>query len=166
MAEKPKETPEKGKRGRSTLVIVIAAVALGMAAAGAGAAWYLRGSPPTAADEVIATSDTPGVFLDVEPFTVNLAGSDGDRFAQVAVILEIVDASSTERIRADLPRLRNDVLLQISSRSAAELLSVEGKQALATEVQRLAARSAGWSPDLGRRPNPVTAVHYSKFIVQ
>jgi flagellar FliL protein len=165
MADEAGKTEAGGKRGKRGIVIAVAAV-LVLAAGGAGA-WYFLGRTPAgeAAPQAAAPARKPGVFVDLDPFTVNLADPGGERFAQVGLVVELADGGLVETLKQDMPRLRNGILLLLSSKQGDELLTVEGKKTLAAEIAALAAESAGWSP-AGGRPNPVAAVHFSKFIVQ
>jgi len=151
---------KRGKRG----LLIGAAIALVLAVG--GGAWYMLGRAPADATVASATVRQPGVFVDLDPFTVNLADSGGERFAQVGLVLEVADTVSVTHIEKDMPRLRNEVLLLLSSKTGDELLTVAGKQALAAEIGTLAGAAAGWSPGTAGRTNPVAAVHFSKFIVQ
>ena len=165
MAGEAKEKESGGKRGKQGILIAVVAT-LVLAAGGAGA-WYFLGRAPAAEDatQLAAPTRKPGMFVDLDPFTVNLADPGAERFAQVGLVVELSDGGLVEPLKQDMPRLRNGILLLLSSKQSEDLLTVEGKRALSAEVASLAAESAGWSP-AGGRPSPVAAVHFSKFIVQ
>lgn len=158
---------QKEKAGGRRGVVLIAAAAIVVLAAGGGAAWYFLGRQQSpAAPETTAAVRKPAMFMDLEQFTVNLADAGGDRFAQVGLVLELGDTKAAEPLKADMPRLRNDILLLLTSKTGDELLTVAGKQKLAEEIAVIAGASAGWAPGNANRANPVTGVHFSKFIVQ
>lgn len=108
-------------------------------------------------------------YLPLDNMVVNLADAGGEKVAQIGITLELVDAGAVERIKPFLPTIRARVLLQISTRQAAELLTDEGKQTLAKDILREASLPFGGS-DLsdGVRPprNPVVGVLFTSFIVQ
>lgn len=164
MAGESKQAEEGGKRSRRGIVIAAGAAAV-LAAGGAGA-WFFLGRQQSPGAEAAAPARKPAVFVDLDPFTVNLADPGGERFAQVGLVLEVSDGGIVEPLKQDMPRLRNGILLLLSSKTGDELLSVAGKQALAGEIAALAGESAGWKPAAAGRQNPVAAVHFSKFIVQ
>jgi flagellar FliL protein len=47
----------------------------------------------------------PPTFVDLEPFTVNLAYKDMERYAQVGVTLEVDDAKFAEEMKAYMPSI-------------------------------------------------------------
>lgn len=164
MADGAKAEQEKKKGGKRGLLI--AAIAVVVLAAGGGGAWYMLGR-----DKAEEVQDKPAarkaaVFVDLDPFTVNLADPGGERFAQIGLVLEVPDGGAAENLKREMPRLRNGILLLLSSKTGDELLTVAGKQALAEEIGRIAGGSLGWEAGSTNRPNPVSAVHFSKFIVQ
>ena len=132
----------------------------------------------------------PPTFVPLEPFIVNLADKEGERFAQVGVSLQVDDAKIGEEMKGYMPAIRNSVLLILSHKTSAELLSMEGKQKLAEEIRRDAARAMGYeiedpeeeeaaakaeedAPKKKKKKkkkvesyNPITQVHYSNFIIQ
>jgi flagellar protein FliL len=124
-------------------------------------------------------------FAPLDPFTVNLADRDADRFAQVGITLELQDAATAEQIKAYMPAIRNNILLAIADRTAAELQGREGKQKLAEKIRRETARALGMEvedeeeveEDAAAKPTkkkrkrveqvlPVRSVHFSNFIIQ
>ncbi|MET0517947.1 MAG: flagellar basal body-associated FliL family protein [Burkholderiaceae bacterium] len=130
-----------------------------------------------------ATPDHPPTFVPLEPFTVNLADKEVDRFAQVGVTLEISDAKFAEQMKAYMPAIRNNVLMVLSHKNSAELLTREGKEKLAREIMRESVRPLGIELDddedaaaadappkkkkkKRQVESPVTQVLFSTFIVQ
>src|SRR6185295_19049220 len=130
-----------------------------------------------------AKSDHPPTFVPLDPFTVNLADKDVDRFAQVGVTLQVDDPKFADQIKAYMPAIRSNVLMVLSHKTAGELLSREGKEKLAKEIMRESVRPmgieldddeeepAGDSPKKKKKKkahveSPVTQVLFSNFIVQ
>jgi flagellar FliL protein len=127
-------------------------------------------------------------FVPLDSFTVNLADQQADRFAQVGMTLEISDAKFADQIKTFMPAIRNNVLMAIADRTASELMGREGKTQLAERIRREVSRALG--VDVGEEPAhaeegaaegsaakpkkkkhvapelPVTAVHFSNFIIQ
>ncbi len=199
--------PPKG--GKKKLILIIVAVVL-LLAAGGGGFFYFKAK---AAHEAEAAAEeegaeeapakhaekkppkrekkkddkhTPPVFVPLDHFTVNLADRDQDRFAQIGITLEVVDAKAGDEIKAYLPAIRNNILLLLSSKSAADLATAEGKEKLARQVRREAVLPMGIElededepveePQPGKKrkrraydslaDSPVQQVHFSAFIIQ
>ena len=202
--------------GKKKLIIIIAAV-LVLVLGGGGAAWMLLKPKPHAEDDadghaapgdrkarghadraaVVAprsrTADPkrPPIFVPLDPFTVNLADRDADRYAQIGITLELDDAKIGEELKLFMPAIRNNILMALAGRTAAQMLSREGKDKLARSILYATVRPLGFpafeddeedAEDEGtsasskkkkRRQReqaqmvyPVTAVHFSTFIVQ
>ena len=184
--------PAKGKK---KLIIMVVAAVLVLAVGGAAAMMMLK-KKPAAVDgedgeaEVAAVQHDPKavpVFVPLDPFTVNLADREAERYAQVGITLEITDAKFGDQIKAFMPAIRNNILMAIADRTAADLLGREGKNLLAERVKRETSRALGYEVDddepgageedkpaaKGRKQSrarapalPVKAVHFSNFIIQ
>ena len=142
--------PKKGKKG---LIIIIAAVLLLAGGGGAGWFFFLKPKPEASADaeedhKPAAHKEKAKVktFANLDPFTVNLADEGGERFIQVAVVLEVADAKVSSDLTAQMPAVRNAVLMLLSSKLAKELLTVPGKERLAEEIATAAGVQLGWEP--------------------
>ncbi len=189
--------------GKKKLMLIIAIV-LVVVLIGAGAAVFLlkkkapvegeegyeEEASPKAAEVAKPKPGTPPVYLPMEPFTVNLADKDSDRFAQVGVTLEVTDQKTADLIKSYMPAIRSGVLVVLSHKTAAQMLSKEGKERLQQEVLAEAVRPLGFevelepeaSPDAADEDEekpvkkkkkkkkaevlPVTQVLFSQFIVQ
>lgn len=195
------------KKGKKKLIIILAAVLAVVLAGGGGAAFYLKKKADAAAaaaeeagDEDAAAAEAeakrkehaaknPPVFVPLEPFVVNLADKESDRYAQIGVTLEVEDAKFAEQMKAYMPAIRNGILMVLSHKTSAQLLSREGKVALAREIMRESVLPLGIEVKDGEpapaeeetddedKPkkkkkaeasagNPVKRVHFSNFIVQ
>ena len=210
-AEPPAGAPARGKKKK--LIIIAAAAALLVLVLGGGAAFLLLKKSSAESDEAVdgaATSQgadaaeqapakatvrndskNPPVFVPLDPFTVNLADRDAERYAQIGITLEIDDDKTGERIKQYMPAIRNNILMAIADRSAGELLGREGKARLADRVKRETARALGYQiaaeeaevpaavgDDAKAKPKPkpkarkkdpalpIRAVHFSNFIIQ
>jgi flagellar protein FliL len=192
--------PPKGKK---KLIIIVAAV-LAVVLAGGGAAVMMMKSKAAAETEEGADDAAPAkksaarrdpkttapVFVPLDPFTVNLADRNADRYAQVAVTLEVDDPTLEAQLKTDMPAVRNNILLAIADRTAGDLLARDGKQQLAQRIMRETSRALGYdvpdeeefaedgSDDEDAAPKkkkrrrapepdlPIRAVHFANFIIQ
>jgi flagellar protein FliL len=155
------------KRGKKKLIIIAAAVVLLLAIIGAGTAVFLKKRAAHAAeagDDTSAQADDaqhakpdlkhPPTFLPIDPFVVNLADKDADRYAQVGLTFEVADAHFAEEMKAFMPAIRNGILMILSHKSSAELLDRSGKELLAAEILREASRTMGIEVE---EPQPAVA---------
>lgn len=106
----------------------------------------------------------PPSFIPLDPFTVNLADREADRYAQVGITLELETAKDAEAVKQYMPAIRNNILMVLAHKTSAELLGREGKLKLADEVLREALRALEHDDSGGLAP--VRAVQFSNFIVQ
>ncbi len=189
--------PAKGSKKK--LIIIAAALTVLLAGGGGAAAFMMKkraaAAAAAAAEEEGAaekTVDKPAkadlkhapTFVPLDPFTVNLADREAERYAQVGVTLELADPKAGDLLKAYMPAIRNNILLALGSKTAAQLNDVEGKRLLAAEIRREALRPLGYDVALPRadaaaapaaKPQkpaadaeeaPIRAVHFSNFIVQ
>ena len=160
-------------------------------AGGGGAAMLLLKKPAAEGEDgepvahgVAADPKAVPIFVPLDPFTVNLADREAERYAQVGITLEITDNKVGDQIKAFMPAIRNNILMAIADRTASELLDRNGKQQLAETVKREASRALGVevgkeevSAEAEETPKkkvkkpapphlPIKAVHFSNFIIQ
>ena len=161
---------------RKTFLLVVGLVLLLVAIAAAAAFFLIRNkqleaysfeTDPSAqhkpADQAAppAGNSSKHVFAALEMFTANLADRDRDRFAQVAVMIEVDDLKVETALKAVIPIVRSEILLLLTSKSADELLTLPGKQTLAQQILDIARKQI--SPDFRSQ---VYAVHFSSFVIQ
>jgi len=192
--------PPKGKK---KLIIILAAVLLLAGVGGGGALFMMKKKAAEAAAAAEAEGEdgepvkhkaakkehaAPPAFLPLEPFIVNLADKEADRYAQIGVTLEIEDPKAADELKAYMPAIRNGILMVLAHKTSAELLERKGKEALANEIMRETVRPLGieledpeadeQASDEDAKPkkrkkkrapavdNPVKHVHFSNFIIQ
>ena len=151
-----------GQGGKKKLIIVVVAVLLLLAAVGGGAVFWLKKKAPAAAGGRRGRSRRRGgagqgrakhdpkavpIFVPLDPFTVNLADREAERYAQIGITLELDDAKFGDQIKAFMPAIRNDILMVLAHKSSAELLDRDGKEKLADEILRETVRAAGPGAD-------------------
>ncbi len=153
------------KKGKKLLIIIISAVVL-LAAAGGGAAFFLMKKNVAGAKK--ATRSGPPVFAALEPFTVNLADPGREHYLQIGLTYEVHAADVADALKAQMPLIRSRVLLLLTSRTADELGSPQGKAKLASELVGLARAALAQSTVSGTKNNEVGVidVHFSSFIIQ
>jgi flagellar FliL protein len=165
--------PAPAKKGKKKLIIMIVVVLLVLAIAGVGAALFLKkkaaatdadGGDDTSAAAVEHQAEKPDLkhpptFLPLDPFVVNLSDKDADRYAQVGITFEVSDPHFAEEMKAFMPAIRNGILMILAHKSSKDLLDRAGKEQLAGEIQRDAARTMGFDVE---EPEPVDAAPADK----
>ncbi len=186
-AASPGATPPK-KSGKLLLIILVVALVLTLVAAGAVIVLLLLkqnkagGGNGEAQPQAQVTEPAPAAlpnavdlskpppFVPLEPFTVNLHGAD-DRYLQTSIILRVNDPKTAESLKGFMPEIRHRINLLLSSKEPAALNSMEGREALATEILTQTNEVLGVPPmpDYpGRLPSnaPIQAVRFNSFIIQ
>ncbi len=148
------------KRGKKKLLIMIAGVLALVLVLGAGTVVYLKKRAAHAAAEAVNDEDggstvgaaaetssheamSPPTYLPLDPFVVNLADREADRYAQVGITLEVESSVAADQMRAYMPAIRNAILMVITRKTSRELLDPMGKEQLADEIAREAVRPMG-----------------------
>jgi flagellar FliL protein len=157
----------KSKKKKLLLVFSTAVLLLG---AGGAAGWYaIKDNGPALSDEEKqlaaeqAKKAIPPVFVSLEPFVVNLrGGDDSDHYLQLGVVLQVSDEHATDAVKQQMPRIRNSVLMLLSSKSADELSSIEGKQQLSEEIVTEARKPM----QLDQANKGIEGVYFSAFVIQ
>lgn len=205
--EAPTSTAAPAKGKKKLLIIIIAAAAVVLLGGGGGAFFLMKKNAAAAEAAAAAESDgdsadagshgkatakaakhdgkTAPMFVPMEPFTVNLADRDAERYAQIGITLEIDDAKTADQLKAYMPAVRNNILMAIADRTAGDLMGREGKARLADRIIRETSRALGAdvpeeeAADEGADDKvpakkkkkaasllPIRAVHFSNFIIQ
>jgi flagellar FliL protein len=149
-AKSAEAAPDTGKKSRKGLIVGLVAGLLVLGGGGGGAAWWFLGrgepDPEVVAAKAQAKREASRVFVTLDPFVVNLADRDAERYAQVGVVLEVEGPEANKKLTDRMPAVRNEILLLISSKQAQQLTTREGKEQLAGEIALAAARPLGWKP--------------------
>ncbi|MCA0175519.1 MAG: flagellar basal body-associated FliL family protein [Proteobacteria bacterium] len=185
------------KGGKKKLIMIVLIVVVLLAAAGGGALFFLKKKQAEAEEEggdghaktekvekkkKKAQDEHPPVFVPLDPFVVNLADRDADRYLQLGVTLQVEDAKVGDQIKGYMPAVRNNILLLLARKTAKDLGDAEGREKLADEVRLAAVRGMGVDADesdlepqvegKGKRRRdptedwPVQAVQFSSLLIQ
>jgi flagellar FliL protein len=162
-AEAPKKTPRK------LFLIIILLLVVILFLGGAGAFFLMkRHNADLEEEEEVVTEpvrrkEAAPVYVSMDAFTVNLTPDPVDQYVQLVLSVEVDGLQIGERIKAYTPKIRNNVMLLLSSKKASELLTKEGKEKLASEIrdqmnQVIAPNSRG--------DGPIREVLFTSFIIQ
>jgi flagellar protein FliL len=193
--------------GKKKLVVMVAVAAIVLGGGGVGVLVYMK-KQKAAAEAAAAAEDGDAdpaapvkaekkrdknfhpVFIPMDPFVVNLADHEADRYAQIGIVLEVPDEHVGEEIKTYLPAIRNNILLLLAHKSSADLAGGDGKELLAKQIRREALKAMGEevddeddapaaqgasAPAAARKKKkkqadaadaPIRSVQFSSFIIQ
>ncbi|MBT5968064.1 MAG: hypothetical protein HOG61_01680 [Nitrospina sp.] len=75
-----------------------------------------------------------GVMFTMDPFVVNLAGSEGKRFLKGTATLELSSPEVNPEFEENLQKITDSILVLLSSKSFEDVYSVQGKFKLKDEI--------------------------------
>lgn len=187
------EAPKKSKK----MLFIIIAVVLLLVVGGAAAFFMMAGSHDEEVDEEHAdemvddegadakakkaklkkkkeaeAKGLPPVFVELEPFTVNLQPETGtDQYLQVKASVKVDEQHAADNLKAYMPEIRHHVLLLLSGKKASELAHPEGREVLAAQIMNSINGIVGEVPTNKKGEpeepvGPVEAVLFTSFIVQ
>lgn len=193
------EAPAAKSGGKKKLVMMVAVAALVLGGGGVGGLMFMKKQKEAAAaaeegDDAPAAKapakkhddkkEKP-VFVPMDPFVVNLADHESDRYAQIGITLEVADEHASEDIKNYLPAIRNNILLLLAHKSSGDLAGGDGKELLAKQIRKEALRAMGEevdddedeAPAASAPPRkkkkkkvvdegPIRSVQFSSFIIQ
>jgi len=196
------EAPAAKSGGKKKLVMMVAVAALVLGGGGVGGLVFMKKQKEAAAAAAAAEEgDDAGaakapakkhdekkekpVFVPMDPFVVNLADHESDRYAQIGITLEVADEHAAEEIKNYLPAIRNNILLLLAHKSSADLAGGDGKELLAKQIRKEAMRAMGEDVDDDEEEGsaasapakkkkkkkavdegPIRTVQFSSFIIQ
>jgi flagellar FliL protein len=177
-AEASADAAGEAKPKKKGKLLVLIGVALVVLLAAAGGAWFFlhKKSGEDAEPEAKAQPAKPPVFVNLEPFTVNLQPDQGEQYLQVVTVLKVEDAKAGDSIKQYMPELRHRMLLLLSAKRASEISAVPGREKLAEELRNeanaiVAASAGGHGKGQAGGPKqhiegPVQGVLFTSFIIQ
>lgn len=135
--------------GEKPILFIILAVVNMLVVAGVGAMIYLNKKKEAAQpniDAVIhgehetqehekASPEFIGKLIPLETFLVNLAGSRGQKLAKINMELEVNNDEVQKEIDKLKPKIRDIIIIILSSKTYAQVSSKEGKDSLREEIR-------------------------------
>lgn len=74
------------------------------------------------------------LLVTLEPFILNLADVDTNRYLKISIVLEFADAKGAAAAEGKMPQIRDALILLMSSLTYGDIHSVEGKLTLQSEI--------------------------------
>ncbi len=163
-ADVPLAEEGAGPSKRPLLLIGIALVILLVGAAAGG--WFWLGHSKTKGKEASTRPAPSGPALYVAldpPFVTNFEAEQLVRFLQLSVQVMTHDPATVDRIKANDPVIRNDLLILFSNQKYADISTRDGKERLRaqalTAVRKVIATGGG-------DPDRVEAIYFTSFVMQ
>jgi len=94
----------------------------------------------------------------MEPFVVNIAETNGERYLKIVIQLETSDPVVTAELEQLKPRIRDSILDLLTPKTYKDLMDLASKQRLREDV-------AGRVNNILQR-GKVTRVYFTEFVVQ
>jgi len=168
MADEPEAQGNEGEakpKKKSSLVLFIGIGVGLMLLAGGGFFAYTKflAPPPAAEEEQKAEEDKKpkaaiGQLFALEPFVVNLVDPQGKRYLKVRIELELESPTAIEKAEQIKPKLRDMVIMMLTSLAFEEVMTPEGKIRIRDElVDRF---------NQIMKPDRVTQIYFTDFVVQ
>ncbi len=169
MSDDAKAAPAK-KKGKLTQLLLIVMILVLLGGGGAGAFWWMsrKGAEPVKEGEHAAAThedDSHAAAISLPTFTVNLADRDASRYLRTTLSLVVSDPDAAEELsgaghgggNVKLMKARSAILELLSTQTAEQLSTPEGKDALKKAIAAKATKAFG---------TKVTDVLFSDFVVQ
>jgi len=93
---------------------------------------------------------------------VNLQADPDEKFLQLDLSLQVPTPEAAEAIKVQMPAVRSRLLMLLTSKSASEISTVEGKQELTEEIVAEVKKPFA----TGGKPQEVLGVFFTSFVIQ
>ncbi len=113
----------------------------------------------------------PPAFVTLDPFVVNLAQAEGDRYLQAVIVFRVQDIKTGDALKNFMPTIRHRINIILSSRLPSEIGTPEGREALAMQIGQEINEALGYPIQRNNgQPiglsGPIQAVLFNSFIIQ
>jgi flagellar FliL protein len=135
--------------------IIMSSVALLVVASGAFAGYYFLSKTDTKkpAEKPVVIS-----ILPMDPFVINIAETNGERYLKIVIQLEVSDPGVGPELEQLKPRIRDSILDLLTPKTYKDLMDLAGKQRLREDI-------AGRINNILQR-GKVTKVYFTDFVIQ
>ncbi len=133
--------PEKGKGGMKKIIIIVVAL---LVVGGAAAAFFLMGGDSSESSAGEASADIEKVVEEeeqdpiyhelVKDFVVTFEDGDGIRYLQLSLQIMSFQQEAIDRVDANMPAVRNGLIMLIGAQNYDELKTNEGKESLRKQI--------------------------------
>jgi len=148
-------------KSRLPLILGVVTLVLLLCLGGGGFYWWTHRQ--VAGEEHKAVEKKPPVFVNLEPFTVNLLPESGDHYLQIGIVYQVSEDKTVDALKLYMPIIRNRILLLLSGKHPSDLAQVDGKQKLVNELVVAARESL---PGDAGSERGISGAFLSSFVIQ
>lgn len=156
------EDTNKSKPNKKGKLIVILIVILALGGGVGGTWYYMQGQINELAEEPQQPKKEPTTFVELDIFTVNLQPEKNNSYLQVGLTIKAHETEVVEAIDGQIPEIRNRILLLLSSKEAAEISTIIGKQQLTTDITNEIKQVF----DSEEMQDDIVSVLFTSFVIQ
>lgn len=165
-AEKDPQAKEQVPEKKSKMLLFII-LGVGILVLGGGGFFAYKTflAPKPAAEEAAGhektkkeSSSVIGEMLVMEPFVVNLADPKGKRYLKVKIELELENKEAVDKATKASPKLRDMVIMMLTSLDFEEVMTPEGKIRVRDELMERFNEIM--------RPDHIKNIYFTEFVVQ
>jgi flagellar FliL protein len=98
------------------------------------------------------------IIADLDPFAVNLAGPGFSRYVRLSLRLHLNDEHDKEVLKIASAKVRDALIMLLTSKRAEELITPEGKSELRKEIIEQVNAASG--------KTIVSAIYFKEFLIQ
>jgi flagellar FliL protein len=151
------------KKKSKMMLFIILGVVLLLAGGGGFLAYTKLMAPAPVADGAAAPVEVEefekvGEMITFKEFVVNLSDPKGKRYLKCQISLEVESIEALERIRKIEPKMRDIVIMLLTSLAFEEVMTPEGKIRIRDELLERFNQAA--------RPDKITHLYFINFVVQ
>ena len=161
------EAPQGGGKKKLIIIVVVALVLL----LGAGAAaFFLLGSADedsagngATKEEAAAVEKGDPVYLKLDPaLVVNLPEGGAAKMLQIAIEVMTRTPTVVDALKANDPMIRHHLLNLLEQQQAADLMTVQGREALQQAIHELLSEKL----QALKEPGEIEGVFFTQFVMQ
>lgn len=168
--KKKDEESSPQKKKKSLLFIILGVILLAIGGGGFFAYQKLLAKKHAATENVAtqeasatiqhggAPSQAPGVIYSMQPFIVNLADPLGKRYLKIKIELEVNSKEVADNLTKVDAKLRDTVIMLLSSLTFEEIMTPEGKIRIRDELMD--------SFNQTIRPERINGIYFTELVVQ
>ncbi len=160
MAEEENVPPEEPKKKSKMMLFIILGAVILLAGGGVFFAYTTLMAPSDSADEKPKEEELNviGEMVTFGEFVVNLSDPKGKRYLKCKISVEVESVEAMERIQKIEPKLRDIVIMLLTSLAFEEVMTPEGKIRIRDELLERFNQAT--------RPDRVKNLYFSDFVVQ
>jgi len=168
MADQKDNATEEQGSGRKKLIIIVGLVVLLLLSAAVAAFLLLGGDDQdqgeaAGGEQATEADEGEALYHKLDPaFVVTLPPGGPAGMAQIAIEVMTRNPGVTETLSANDPMIRHHLLNLLETQQAADLLTLEGKQALQAAIQDLLSEKL---KEL-KAPGEIKGVYFTQFVLQ